>query len=154
MQELIEIYETDYNTIRPIWSERLWDSRYKFESTSAMLFLGGYDAEIAIKYKPIFFKAVYNGQIAGVISGHKSSTDHYRLRGLYIFPEFRGKRISQKLIQKIIDQARSENCTMVWAAPRIASLPHFLKIGFHQSSEFTEEGFLYGPNCYVMINLC
>ena len=146
---MIEVLESDFNTIKPVWAHHLWDSRYKFESASEMLYLGGYDSDISKKFKPTFLKAVCNEQFAGVISGHKSSADHYRMRGLFVFSEFRGLGISQMLINRIIDQARLENCKMIWAAPRASSLPHLLKAGFVQTSDFTDKGFLYGPNCYV-----
>lgn len=147
------IRPSDFSEVKPIWEKHLWDSRYQFEPTSAMLFLGGYDGAIATKFKPCFFAAEINGKLAGVINGHATSLTDYRLRGLFIFEEFRGKHVGAELIETVIAEAKIFGSHFFWAAPRASNMALFEKLGFRAFSEPTNEGFLYGPNCYMGLKL-
>jgi GNAT superfamily N-acetyltransferase len=150
---MIEIRRTDYSEVQPVWSQYLWDSRYQFQPTSAMLFLGGYDASIAEKYTPCFFAASIDGKLAGVASGHATSEMHYRFRGLYVFDGFRGKNVGRHLIEAVINEGRNSGRNFLWAAPRAQNVGLFERMGFKVYSPAVTEGFTYGPNCYVGINL-
>ena len=150
---MIKVRRTDFTEVQPVWGTRLWDSRYKFEPTSALLFLGGYDAAIATKYTPCFLVAEVNGKMAGVGSCHATSEAHYRVRGLYIFEEFRGMNVGTGLLEAMIEEARLSSRDFLWAAPRVHNVGLFRKLGFKTYSPPTNEGFLYGPNCYMGLNL-
>ena len=150
---MIRIRHTDFSEVQPVWSTKLWDSRYQFKPTSAMLFLGGYDEAIATKYAPVFLVAEIDGKMAGVGSCHATSEIHYRARGLYVSDEFRGLNVGTSLVETMIDEARLSQRNFIWAAPRVHNLGLFEKIGFKPFSSPTNEGFLYGPNCYMGLNL-
>ena len=115
-----------------------------------MRYLGGYDVSIYKKYKPTFFKLYINNKIAGVISGHKSDPESYRLRGIYIEKEYRGNSLSNILFDSIAKQAILENCTNVWSFPRKVSLFSYESAGFTQTTKFITKGVNYGPNCFVI----
>ena len=141
--------QSTFEEVAPVWQQHLWDSKYKFESTSSMLFLGGYDVEIPKKYTPFFWKAVCDNELAGVVSAHQTSSKHFRIRGLYVFEKFRRKTIASDLILLGYEKASTFDVDIIWAAPRKTNVSLFEKMGFERKSEPTSEGFLYGPNCYV-----
>jgi GNAT superfamily N-acetyltransferase len=147
------VVPSNFNSVAVIWRKYLWDKRYDFKPTSSMLYLGGYDDQIPHKYQPSFFIALFENQIAGVISGHKTTEDHFRMRGICVLPEFRKKGISQILMKAIINEAKKNGCKLLWSTPRQGALRQYEKIGFIVRSDFTHEGFLFGPNCYVSMDL-
>lgn len=144
----IEIRHCGYEHVRPLW-KKLWDDRYDFQPTSSMLYLSGYDGHIPQKYSPIFLGAYQNNALVGVFSGHLTSPQHFRGRGLYIEDSARGFGVGSLLITRLSEEAKAQGASLLWATPREASLALFLKLGFTQDSAFTHEGFLFGPNCYV-----
>jgi GNAT superfamily N-acetyltransferase len=117
------------------------------------MYLGGYDGRIPEKYTPLFFAAVHDSKVVGVVSGHHSTDEFFRLRGLYVDDSMRGHGVSVHLINAVIEAAKQRNCKMLWATPRPVSLPIFEKLGFTKDSDFTHEGFAFGPNCYVSLKL-
>jgi len=52
------------------------------------------------------FIAYYGDKAAGCIALKRTDTDHCELKRLYVRPEFRGHRIGEKLVEKIIEAAR------------------------------------------------
>ena len=146
---MIKVTPSSFEQVAPVWEKYLWDKRYKFEPTSCMLYLGGYDAEIAKKYKPIFWTAFLDGQMAGVVSAHATSDKHFRLRGLCVLPDFRNKGCARILIEAVVDEARNQSFQLLWTAPRQQALGFYQKLGFVKTSDFTNEGFMFGPNCYA-----
>ena len=148
-----QIVEIDFSTIKPIWQNHLWDSRYQFEEVSCMLLGGGYNAEIRNLYKPKFLSIQAEGKIAAVLSGHATSNEHYRTRGLYVFPDYRRLKLPTLLIQYFIDEARSQGYKLIWSVPRVSALELYTNLGFLVKSRPTTEGFLYGPNQYVSLSL-
>lgn len=145
------IRKSTFEEVTPYWRNFLWDARYNFQSVSCMLYLGGYDASIPEKYRAEFFVADVNGMTAGVISAHATSAEHFRLRGLYVLPDFQGKGVARALVKATIDEARRQHYKMLWTAPRQSAWAAYEKMGFQRTSEFTDEGFLYGPNCYAFM---
>jgi GNAT superfamily N-acetyltransferase len=141
----------DFETILPIWEEKLWPNREsEIKSMSSMMYQGGYDMSIYEKYEPTFF-AVYNvvNEIVGVNSGHRTSNDLYRSRGIWVDPRYRLKGVSGILFCELHGQAMREGCTAIWSIPRQIALPAYEKYGFKQTSDFFDEGMEFGPNCYV-----
>ena len=147
------ILPSSFEEVRPIWQQRLWDSKYKFEPVSCMLFMGGYDLNIPKNYTPFFLKAVCNGDLAGVVSAHQTSAEHFRLRGVYVFEQFRNQDVASALILHATEIVKTFNVELLWAAPRVSNVGLFEKLNFVRNSEPTNEGFLYGPNCYVSKSL-
>lgn len=150
---MIEIRKSTFDEIAPYWRNFLWDARYDFQPVSCMLYLKGYDASIVEKYRPEFFVAAINGITAGVVSAHATSAEHFRLRGLCVLPNFQENGVGRALVQATIDEARRQHYKMLWAAPRKSAWEYYEKLGFQRASEFTNEGFLYGPNCYAVLTV-
>lgn len=143
--------EATYTEVFPLW-KKLWN-KHEFGSTSSMLFLGGYDPDIPKKYTPYFVAATEGERLIGVLSAHRTSEEHSRMRGLYVDPEYRQQGVALKLIELCIDHARRDGAVLIWAAPRPTSLDIFINLGFTQNTGFVSEGFAYGPNCYVSLKL-
>lgn len=150
---MIKVRRADFSEVEPVWSTHLWDSRYKFKPISAMLFLGGYDAAIATNYTPVFLVAEVDGKMAGVSSCHATSEVHSRVRGLYVFDEFRGLNVGIALIEAMIEEALKARRNFIWVAPRVPVVGLYEKMGFKTFSPPTNEGFLYGPNVYMGLEL-
>lgn len=144
------IVETDFNTIKIIWTHHLWPNREsKIESHSAMLLTGGYDIH-NFDYKPTYLLYYIDGKIAGCNSGHLCNDNKYRSRGLYVFPEFRKKGIGTELLQATIRQGKKENCALVWSYPRFESWSTYKAAGFELISDWTDGE--TGVNAYCKID--
>lgn len=141
----------DYTNILSIWKKYLWPNRESYiESTSAMVYLNGYDLN-NMSFKPSFFGYYINDNLVGVNSGHKCYDMSYRSRGLYVFPEFRKQGIGTKLLLETIDQGKKENCEFVWSYPKQTSWKTYQAAGFVLSSpwELSE----LGHNAYCIKQL-
>lgn len=141
----------DFETILPIWEEKLWPGRNDpIRPMSSIKYQGGYDMSIYEKYQPTFF-AVYNtiDEIIGVNSGHRTSDNLYRSRGIWVDPRYRLKGISGVLFCELYGQAMHEKCSALWSIPRKNALSAYEKYGFNRTSDFFDEGMEFGPNCYV-----
>jgi GNAT superfamily N-acetyltransferase len=98
-----------------------------------MCFLGGYDL-VNMDPIPTFFAFIVDGEIAGVNSGHMCKDNHYRSRGLYVFPDFRGKGIGTILLKATIAQAKAETAVLCWSYPKKTSWKSYLAAGFKLAS--------------------
>lgn len=148
------IYNTatvNFDSILPIWKEKLWPGRKDaIRPMSDIVYGGGHDSTIYKNFKPTFF-VVFNlsNEIIGVNSGHRSSIDLYRSRGLWVDPQYRRMGISGILFNELHMQAIKENCKAIWSIPRKEALPAYKKYGFVQTSDFFDRGMEFGPNCYA-----
>lgn len=141
----------DFDTILPIWQKKLWLHRESpIRPMSSMQYQGGFDISIYEKYEPTFF-AVYNvvGDIIGVNSGHKTTNDLYRSRGIWVDPAYRRKGVCGILFCELHGQAMKEGCKALWSIPRKSALSAYEKYGFEKTSEFFDTDMEFGPNCYV-----
>lgn len=149
------IYTTkkiNFEKILPIW-RKLWPVG-KIYPISSMLYLGGYDVSIQNKFTPSYFALCCDKEIIGVISGHKSNQEQYRLRGLYIESEYRNRFLSKKLFECIDKQARKENCNFIWSLPRKQAIKAYKSAGFVQSTKFfSTQDVSWYENCYVFKNI-
>lgn len=140
------ILEIDFSTIYNYWSNYLWlDRKSKIEPTSAMRFLGGYDLK-NLDFEPTFFGFIVDNNVVGVNSGHKCMDNGYRSRGLFVLPEFRGRKIGVELLVATINQGIKEQCTYVWSYPKLNSWGTYQKAGFSLSSNFEQSEL--GLNAY------
>lgn len=141
-----------FEEIYHIWKSELWPNRLSdITGTSAMNYLGGYDVS-NMSFKPTFI--CYKSeqcQILGVNSGHLCIDGSYRSRGLFVFPDYRGRKIGQQLLKATIDQARKESANFVWSYPKQTSWKTYESAGFSLSSpwEISELGF----NAYCKLDL-
>jgi GNAT superfamily N-acetyltransferase len=139
-----------------MWKQ-LWDGRQSpIEPVTSMVYLGGYDMSIKTAYEPTFlgvFDEDNPDELVAVNSGVRTSSELYRIRGLYVLEAHRRKGFASWLINEVVDQARTEKCRGIWALPRQSSYSVFLELGFQKTSEWIEDGVEFGPNCYVIKQL-
>ena len=114
----MEIREISFDDILPVWKNNLWVGRKSsINPVSTIQFLGSYDLALK-RSKPIFFGAFVDNEIAGVISGFKTSREMYRCRGIYVFNKFRRKGYSQRLFSSCEAQALKEGTMFIWSLPK------------------------------------
>lgn len=146
----MNIKQISFDLIFPIWGKHLWMGRKTdIKPTNGLKFLGGFDKEIE-NNKPTFFGAFDGKKLAGVNSGHSTNEYEYRSRGIYVFPEYRRKGISQILFKAAEIQAISESKDTLWSMPRMSSLKAYEKFGFFLVSEEFDTNVEFGPNCFVV----
>jgi GNAT superfamily N-acetyltransferase len=104
--------------------------------------------DIYTKFKPTFLGLYDNEKLIGSISGHKSSHEDYRIRGIYILPKYRAKGLSKLLFDAIILQAKKENSTQIWSLPKKESFFSYKKSNFIQTTKWIET--TYGLNCFAV----
>lgn len=146
---IIQVSKIDFDTILPIWNIHLWPNRKtEIKPLSSIRYMGGYDMSI-YNYTPTFLAAFIDDKIVGVNSGFKTSQNHYRSRGIFVFPEYRSLGVAQHLFLAIEDQAKQEGCNLLWSIPRKTAVISYLKFGFKITSPWFDENMEFGPNCYV-----
>jgi len=125
-----------YEKISQIWAEYLWvDRKSPIESHSAMLLSLEYTLE-NFNFPATYLGAFVDDQLVGVNSGHRCSDHTYRSRGLYVFPEYRNMKIGKKLLLATIEQAKQEQCYLIWSYPRRSSWKVYESVGFELISEW------------------
>lgn len=130
------ITNIEFHEILPIWQNYLWSNRVsQITPTSAMCFLGGFDLKNMSK-KPIFLGYKLNDKVIGVNSLHPCLDGSYRSRGLYVFPEFRGKNIGYELLVTTINLARDYKSSYIWSYPKRSSWKTYEKAGFELASNW------------------
>jgi GNAT superfamily N-acetyltransferase len=147
----------NFKTIESIWSTKLWPSRTSaIESHSAMTwpFEGNPDSiDMDIFNFPATFWGVYlDNKLVGVNSGHKTTDEQYRSRGIWVNPEYRKRGVAQMLFLMTAHQAKIEGCEMLWSIPRKTALPAYTKFGFETVGDYiiTETS---DANIYVKLAL-
>lgn len=137
------IQEIDFKKILPLW-KLLWPNTSNILQMSSMQYLGGHDTDIYTKFKPTFLGLYHNKTLVGGVSGHKSSREDYRIRGIYILSKYRAKGLSKILFDAIILQAKKENSNLIWSFPKKQALFAYKKIGFIPSSKW-----IHNTHCFV-----
>jgi GNAT superfamily N-acetyltransferase len=150
-----KIRHIDFDTILPIWRDQLWPGRVSpIMPVSPMKYLGGYDTKIYNKYTDL---AVYFGMyddetndLIGVFSGHPTSPDRFRARGLFVMPLYRGIGLGRQLVKAVISEAKSYGADFIWCLPRVNNVKFFEQCGFAPvSNSFNDERVEFGPNLYM-----
>lgn len=90
------------------------------------------------RYPATYLGAYVEDQLVGVNSGHRCSDGTYRSRGLYVSPDHRNMGIGKKLLLSTIEQARKENCFLIWSYPRKSSWKVYESVGFELISDWEE----------------
>ncbi len=138
---MISLGLIDFETIEPIWREKLWPGRTSaIETHSAMTWPYGnksaeYDMRV-FEYPATFFAIYDDKKLIGVNSGHKTTNKLYRSRGLWVDPDYRKQGIAQLLFGSTETQARLEGCDAVWSIPRKTALPAYQRFGFETVGDF------------------
>ena len=148
------IKEISFHEIKIIWEQGLWPN-IEIKPVSSMTYTKQNDMQVYnLDYsKPVYYAYYEQDKIIGVNSGHLVNNTEYRSRGVWVNPEVRGKKIGKTLLMHTIEQGKKENCKIIWSFPRKNSLWLYESVGFKKSSDWIDEGVLFGPNCYVYIDL-
>ena len=143
------IQKITFDIILPIWRNHLWPNRISaIEPTSAMKFLGGYDIE-SMRNTPHFFAWIQDKKILGVNSGHLCYDNSFRSRGLYVFPEHRGKGIAQELLKATITEGKSQSADFIWSYPKQSSWKSYESVGFQLASDWEQSELDINAYCRI-----
>lgn len=153
----MKIERLNFKTVESIWSTKLWPNRTSaIETHSAMTwpFEGNPESiDMNIFNYPATFWGVYlDDKLVGVNSGHKTTDEQYRSRGIWVDPEYRKRGVAQMLFLMTAHQAKVEGCEMLWSIPRKTALPAYTKFGFETVGDYiiTETS---DANIYVKLAL-
>lgn len=138
-----------FEQILPVWSTDLWPKRVsKIEPVSAIDIESNIDIRI-LNYEPTahFFGAFDGSILAGVISGHLTTENQCRLRGLFVAEAYRGHGLSKMLIETEIEKAKSLGCAQIWALIRTKNLGLFQKFAFQKKLE--TDKYEFGPHFII-----
>lgn len=134
----IVIIKSDFDSVKKYWSLFLWPERRSSIEEKSWIDING---EINLDLKlgsPSFFAAIDDkSEVVAVVSGHSTSEDQYRLRGIWVKENFRKRAIGSMLVAQIQDQAFAEKRKLLWTMPRMNSKEFYFKLGFK------EQKFLY-----------
>ena len=145
----MKIKEIDFETIKDIWLQELWINRKsEIKPVSSIKLGGGYDMNI-YNYHPTFWSVVNEHKIIGVNSGFQTNDCSYRSRGIWVDQNFRRTGVATMLMEAVENQAKKENCSVLWSIPRKSALSFYENFGFTKMGEFFDEGMEFGPNCYA-----
>ena len=150
----MNVQEIEFEEIYDIWKSKLWSGRKsEIKPMSSLMYLGGYNMSIYNNYKPTFWGIYKDSKLVAVNSGHRTESDLYRSRGIYVDSECRGLGLASMLFNAVDKQALKEGCGQVWSMPRKGSEYAYLKNGYLKTSEWFDEDVEFGPNCYVLKDL-
>lgn len=103
----------------------------------------------------LHFGAYVKGQLVGIASIYhedqegKLKTGSWRLRGMAVDPEFRGKKIGEKLILACVKNVQETGAKMLWCNARTPAIGFYEAYGFRKKGqEFEIKGI--GPH-FVMV---
>ena len=131
----------DFNTIKTIWENNLWPNRSSAIETHSVMtwpYEGNpeqYDMEI-FNYPATFWGAYLDNKLVGVNSGHRTTEEQYRSRGIWVDPEYRKRGVAQMLFLMTAHQAKVEGSEMLWSIPRKNALPAYIKYGFQSVGDY------------------
>ena len=153
----MKIERLNFKTVESIWSTKLWPNRTSaIETHSAMTWpFEGNPESIDMNifnYPATFWGAYLDDKLVGVNSGHKTTDEQYRSRGIWVDPEYRKRGVAQMLFLLTAHQAKIEGCELLWSIPRKTALPAYTKFGFETVGDYiiTETS---DANIYVKLAL-
>jgi len=131
--------------IQKLWKE-LWPNRKDIQPMSSLAINGSIDMNIYTKYSPTFWLLQTKKEDLGCVSGHPTSEESFRLRGLYVRPEYRGNSFSHKLLSEALSFARRAGYKLAWTLPRVSVLGVYESVGFYRCSKNIYKNMVQGPN--------
>lgn len=87
------------------------------------------------------YLAYYDDELAGCIGLRKIDGQNCEMKRLYVRPKFRGKRIGNQLIQRIIEDARQigYSCILLDTLPFLESAIHlYREYGFYETGSYND----------------
>jgi GNAT superfamily N-acetyltransferase len=155
---LSAVQQITFQEILPIWQNKLWPNRVsKIETHSAMTWPythpnQPYSTDV-FNYPATFFGIFDQDKLVAVNSGHLTTQQEYRSRGLWVDPEYRGMGVAQMILISTIEQAKQEGAEMIWSIPRLTALSAYERVGFKTVGDIIDEGVEFGPNVYCYRSL-
>jgi GNAT superfamily N-acetyltransferase len=155
---LSAVQQITFQEILPIWQNKLWPNRVsKIETHSAMTWpythpVQPYSMDV-FNYPATFFGIVDQDTLVAVNSGHLTTQQEYRSRGLWVDPDYRGMGLAQIILLATINEAKKEGASMIWSIPRLTALPAYERVGFKTVGDRVDEGVEFGPNIYCSYSL-
>lgn len=153
MHKLV-ISDVDFSDVLPFWENKLWPNRSSaIETHSAQTW--PYDnsqpsIDMSIfSYNATFLGVFASDKLVGVCSGHASSPDHYRMRGFWIDPEYRGMGGHVLMLDRLESLALDAGCVMAWTVPRDTIVHHYIRRGYRTVGEYFETE-THPRNIYVI----
>lgn len=149
----MKIVPSTFNEILPVWRDHLWPGRTSpLREHSSMRLEGGFDPDI-YKNEVYFYKIVVDDVLAGTNSVFKTGDGEFRSRGLYVFPEFRGRSLSRTLLEEAIAYTERQGGKVLWSLPRVRALPAYESVGFKKLRAAQDQDMEFGPNVYAALRL-
>jgi GNAT superfamily N-acetyltransferase len=155
---LSAVQQITFQEILPIWQNKLWPNRVsKIETHSAMTWpsthpVQPYSMDV-FNYPATFFGIYDLDKLIAVNSGHLTTQQEYRSRGLWVDPDYRGMGLAQIILLATIDQAKKEGAKMIWSIPRLTALLAYERAGFKTVGNRVDEGVEFGPNIYCCLGM-
>lgn len=155
---LSAVQQITFEQILPIWKNKLWPNRVSLiETHSAMTWPPAhpnqpYDMNV-FNYSVYFFGIYDQDKLIAVNSGHLTTLTEYRSRGLWVDPDYRGKKLAQQILLATIDQAKTSSAQMIWSIPRLSALRAYERVGFKTVGDVVDQGVEFGPNIYCCLGL-
>ena len=143
----------EFSDVEPIWREELWPHRTSvIETHSAMQWPYGevlpeYNPDV-YSFTPSFVCVRHGSDIVAVNSGHLTTPEYYRTRGIWVHPDHRSQGLAQLTYDHLLKIAQSESAIMMWCIPRSTSLQMHVRWGFSEVGE-PRETETHGKNHYV-----
>lgn len=143
----------DFQTIEPIWREKLWLGRTSaIEPYSAMMFMhDAYDCTFADQPQT-FLGGFIEDELVAVNSLHLAEKYMARSRGLWVSHEMRGRGFGTHMLLETNRRAAELGAESIWSFSRISSITTYLKAGYIRTSGWMNHG-EFGPNAYVLCPL-
>ena len=146
---MFDIQPCDFSEVLPVWEKHLWPGRKSpIEPTNPISHTGEYVLSLS-QAEHFFLKALEGDQICGVISAIRTGEDHLRVRGIFVFPQFRKKGVGSALIKQVIKRANDMGVKTLWSLPRKSAYPFYSSNNFEPKGPWFEGEMEFGAHRYV-----
>jgi hypothetical protein len=153
IRQEVNLREAQFEEVFPIWRDYLWPGRKSpIKEISPLQADLTFDPKI-LGQTAYFFALENRDRVVGVISGYKTSALAFRIRGLYIFPEYRKLHLSHLLFEEICKTAKKNGAKLVWSIPRQSAWKSYKSFGFYLVSDWFSEGMEFGPNGVAQLDI-
>jgi ribosomal protein S18 acetylase RimI-like enzyme len=150
------IEEVRFADVLPAWRKWLWpngpafnkrgEAKTKISPVSVYTLNGGKDFSIRAKATPRFFATIVEDVVIATSSGFFSEENVFRMRGIWVHPDFRRKGLARIHIENLCALGDSLGAVKIWGITRQASFEFYRRVGFHQASPWYTK-FPNGPHC-------
>lgn len=145
-----QLREITKEQIKEAW-DKLWPGNEHYYISDMTFPDLGNDKEIFTKYKGTYWGLYDGDKLIASNSGHKTSDNYYRGRGVWVDNAYRRQKLSQIMWQAVADQGRREGCEFLWCLPRRPTFSHAEEFGFIRMTEWMT--FKHGENAYAVYRL-